>query len=72
MLNFHPGWMQSVIGSSAEPDAPYEELPDPEKVQFYTTPEHTAAGILRILDEPERFAGSVPAFINYHGDVMKY
>lgn len=72
VLNFHPGWMQSVIGSSAEPDAPFEELPDEDKVQFYTTPEHTAEGILHILDEPERFAGSVPAFINYHGDVMKY
>lgn len=72
VLNFHPGWMQSVIGCSAEPDAEFVELPNPEKVKFYTTPANTAAGILKILEEPERFSFSTPAFINYRGDAMRY
>lgn len=72
VLNFHPGWMQSVIGCPADPDAEYAELPTAEQVKFYTTPANTASGILHILDEPERFSYDKPAFINYHGDAMKY
>lgn len=72
VLNFHPGWMQSVIGSPADPEAPFVPLPGEEQVKFYTTPANTAAGILHILEEPERFSYDRPAFVNYHGDAMKY
>jgi NAD(P)-dependent dehydrogenase (short-subunit alcohol dehydrogenase family) len=72
VLNLHPGWMQSVIGGPAGPDAPMEELPSPQRVKFYTTPQETAAGFLKILDEPERFSGGQPGFVNYRGDRMAY
>ena len=71
VLNFHPGWMQSVIGSPAEPDAPFVSLPELSDVKFYVTPAQSAAGIIAILDEPERFSYDRPGFINYRGDQMK-
>ena len=70
VINLHPGWMQSVIGESAEPDAEYAEPAKPGEVKFYTTPEITARGFIKILDEPERFAGHMPGFVNYRGDYM--
>lgn len=72
VINFHPGWMQSVIGEPADPDAPYVEPARPGEVKYYTTPEITARGFLRILDEPERFAGRMPGFVNYRGDRMNW
>ena len=71
-INLHPGWMQSVIGESAKPDAPYCEPARPGEVKFYTTPEVTARGFLKILDEPERFSGHMPGFVNYRGDRMNW
>jgi Dehydrogenases with different specificities (related to short-chain alcohol dehydrogenases) len=72
VINLHPGWMQSVIGSSASADAEMVPMPEPGKVKFYTTPEITASGFIDILDEPERFASDKPGFVNYRGDVMRY
>lgn len=72
VINLHPGWMQSVIGSSASADAEMVSMPEPGKVKFYTTPEVTASGFIEILDEPERFSSDKPGFVNYRGDVMKY
>lgn len=72
VINLHPGWMQSVIGESAKPDAPYCEPARPGEVKFYTTPEVTARGFLKILDEPERFSGHMPGFVNYRGDRMNW
>lgn len=72
VLNLHPGWMQSVIGSSSAPDADFVELPKAEDVKFYTTPSNTAANFIRLIDEPERFFSDKPGFVNYKGDVMKY
>lgn len=72
VINLHPGWMQSVIGSSASADADMVQMPEPGKVKFYTTPEITARGFIEILDEPERFSSDKPGFVNYRGDVMKY
>ena len=72
VINLHPGWMQSVIGESIRKDAPFRELPKPGEVKFYTTPEITARGFIRILDEPERFSRHMPGFVNYRGDVMNW
>ena len=72
MINLHPGWMQSVIGEPAGPDAPYVEPAAPGEVKYYTTPEITARGFLKILDEPERFSGHMPGFVNYRGDRMNW
>ncbi len=72
VINLHPGWMQSVIGEPADADAPYVEPAKPGEVKFYTTPEITANGFLRILDEPERFSGHMPGFVNYRGDRMHW
>jgi NAD(P)-dependent dehydrogenase (short-subunit alcohol dehydrogenase family) len=72
VLNFHPGWMQSVIGAPVDKDAPFVELPDQKNVKFYTTPAMTAAGFLKILDEPERFSSTKPGFVHYRGDRMDY
>lgn len=72
VINLHPGWMQSVIGEPSDPDAPYTEPAEPGTVKFYTTPEITAEGFIRILDEPERFARHMPGFVNYRGDVMNW
>ena len=72
VINLHPGWMQSVIGEPADPDAPYVEPAKPGEVKFYTTPEITAKGFLCILDEPERFSGHMPGFVNYRGDRMHW
>ncbi|HIS30826.1 MAG TPA: SDR family NAD(P)-dependent oxidoreductase [Candidatus Limivivens intestinipullorum] len=72
VMNLHPGWMQSVIGESPDPDAPFVEPARPGTVKFYTTPEITAKGFLRILDEPERFSGHMPGFVNYRGDRMNW
>jgi NAD(P)-dependent dehydrogenase (short-subunit alcohol dehydrogenase family) len=72
VLNFHPGWMQSVIGAPVDAEAPYVELPNPQDVKFYTTPAITAEGFLKILDEPERFSSIKPGFVNYRGDRMDY
>ena len=72
VLNFHPGWMQSVIGSSADADASFVELPDNKDVKFYVTPAQSAEGIMKVLDEPERFSFARPGFINYRGDQMLY
>lgn len=72
VINLHPGWMQSVIGEPMDADAPYIEPAKPGGVKFYTTPEITAAGFLRILDEPERFSRHMPGFVNYRGDVMNW
>ena len=72
VINLHPGWMQSVIGEPADPDAPYAEPAAPGEVKYYTTPEITARGFLKILDEPERFSGHMPGFVNYRGDRMNW
>lgn len=72
VINLHPGWMQSVIGSSISADTEMEEMPEPGKVKFYTTPEITARGFIEILDEPDRFSSINPGFVNYRGDVMRY
>ncbi|MDR1569493.1 MAG: SDR family NAD(P)-dependent oxidoreductase [Oscillospiraceae bacterium] len=72
VLNIHPGWMQSVIGNPADPDAPYVPLPTLEQVKFQTTPERSAEGILHIAEEYDRFSGREPGFVNYLGDPMKY
>ncbi len=72
VLNFHPGWMQSVIGGPAGPDGPFVELPRVEDVKFYVTPAQSAEGIMKVLDEPERFSGKNPGFVNYRGDRMQY
>lgn len=72
VINLHPGWMQSVIGEPVDRDAPYVEPAKPGKVKFYTTPEITARGFIRILDEPERFSGHMPGFVNYRGDLMNW
>lgn len=72
VINLHPGWMQSVIGSSIDADAKPVEMPEPGKVKFYTTPEITAKGFMEILDEPERFSSNIPGFVNYRGDTMRY
>lgn len=72
VINLHPGWMQSVIGEPAGPDAPYAEPAAPGEVKYYTTPEITARGFLKILDEPERFSGHMPGFVNYRGDRMNW
>lgn len=70
VINLHPGWMQSVIGESVSPDAEYVQAPKPGEVKFYTTPAITAKGLIQILDEPERFSGHMPGFVNYRGDEM--
>lgn len=72
VINLHPGWMQSVIGEPADPDAPYVEPAKPGEVKYYTTPEITAKGFIRILDEPERFSRHMPGFVNYRGDEMHW
>jgi NAD(P)-dependent dehydrogenase (short-subunit alcohol dehydrogenase family) len=72
VLNLHPGWMQSVIGGPAGPESPSAELPSVKDIKFYTTPAESAAGFIKILDEPERFSGLRPGFVNYRGDVMQY
>ena len=72
VLNFHPGWMQSVIGGPAGPDGPFVELPRVEDVKFYVTPAQSAEGIMKVIDEPERFSGKNPGFVNYRGDRMQY
>lgn len=72
VINLHPGWMQSVIGNPADPDAPFVEPAKPGEVKFYTTPEITARGFIRILDEPERFSAHMPGFVNYRGDKMNW
>ncbi len=72
VINLHPGWMQSVIGEPTDPEAPYVEPAKPGEVKFYTTPEITANGFLKILDEPERFSGHMPGFVNYRGDHMHW
>ena len=72
VLNFHPGWMQSVIGSSNAPDAPFAALPDVQDAKFYITPAQSAEGIIKVLDEPERFSFAHPGFVNYRGDQMLY
>lgn len=72
VINLHPGWMQSVIGEPAGCDAPYVEPAKPGEVKFYTTPEITARGFIRILEEPERFSGRLPGFVNYRGDRMNW
>lgn len=72
VLNLHPGWMQSVIGHPADSAAPYVKPVNPGEAKFYTTPEITAEGFVRILDEPERFSGHMPGFVNYRGDRMNW
>lgn len=72
VINLHPGWMQSIIGKPADADAPFAEPAKSGEVKFYTTPEITAAGFLRILDEPERFSRHMPGFVNYRGDAMNW
>jgi len=72
VVNLHPGWMQSVIGGPAGPDAEMVELPTIQDVKFYVTPAESAAGIIAQLEEPERFDAHAPAYINYRGDVMNY
>lgn len=72
VINLHPGWMQSVIGEAADSNAPYVEPNKPGEVKFYTTPEITARGFVCILDEPERFSGHMPGFVNYRGDKMNW
>lgn len=72
VINLHPGWMQSVIGEPIDPDAPYVEPAAPGEVKFYTTPQITARGFIRILDEPERFSGRMPGFVNYRGDRLNW
>ena len=72
VINIHPGWMQSVIGEPTDPDAPYVEPAKPGEVKYYTTPDITARGIMQILEEPERFHGRLPGFVNYRGDRMQW
>jgi NAD(P)-dependent dehydrogenase (short-subunit alcohol dehydrogenase family) len=72
VINLHPGWMQSVIGSPCEADAEMVELPDHRDVKFYVTPAQSAAGFIKILDNPERFAIHNPGFVNFMGDMMVY
>lgn len=72
VINLHPGWMQSVIGGSPDSEASFVEPAKPGVVKFYTTPEITAKGFIRILDEPERFSGHMPGFVNYRGDKMNW
>lgn len=72
VINLHPGWMQSVIGEPTDPDAPYIEPAKPGEVKFYTTPEITARGFIKILEEPERFSRHMPGFVNYRGDSMNW
>lgn len=72
VINIHPGWMQSVIGDSVDANAPHVDPARPGSVKFYTTPDITARGILKILDEPERFSGRMPGFVNYRGDRMQW
>lgn len=72
VINLHPGWMQSVIGESIEAAAPYTEPAAPGTVKYYTTPEVTARGFVKILDEPERFTKHMPGFVNYRGDLMDW
>lgn len=72
VIYLHPGWMQSVIGEPADCDAPYVEPAEPGEVKYYTTPEITARGFIRILEEPERFSGRLPGFVNYRGDKMNW
>lgn len=72
VINLHPGWMQSVIGGPSDPDAPYAEPAKPGEIKYYTTPEITARGFIRILDEPERFSAHMPGFVNYRGDKMNW
>jgi NAD(P)-dependent dehydrogenase (short-subunit alcohol dehydrogenase family) len=71
VMNFHPGWMQSVIGSATDdPGEPFRELPT--GIRFYMTPERTAASIFELLKNPERFNSEKPAFLNFAGDRMKW
>jgi len=71
VMNFHPGWMQSVIGSATtDPDEPYRDLPT--GIRFYITPQQTASCIFELLKNPERFNSDKPAFINFAGDRMKW
>jgi NAD(P)-dependent dehydrogenase (short-subunit alcohol dehydrogenase family) len=71
VMNIHPGWMQSVIGSATDaPDENYIGLPI--GIRYYVTPEQTAASIVELLKNPERFNSDKPAFINFAGDRMKW
>ena len=72
VINIHPGWMQSVIGEPVGADAPHADPAKPGTVKFYTTPDITARGIVKILDEPERFSGRLPGFVNYRGDRLQW
>lgn len=72
VINVHPGWMQSVIGEPIDADAPYVEPAKPGEVKFYTTPEITAKGIVKLLQEPERFSARMPGYMTYRGDVLQY
>lgn len=70
VINLHPGWMQSVIGTSEAADAPF--VPLPEDIMFYNTPAMTASYFIEILDDPNRFSSDKPAFVNYRGDVLHW
>ncbi|MDR1530651.1 MAG: SDR family NAD(P)-dependent oxidoreductase [Clostridiales bacterium] len=72
VLNLHPGWMQSVIGSPVDADAPYVELPSVQDAKFYVTPATTAKSFIELIDEPERFSSGRPGFVNYRGDKIGY
>lgn len=71
VMNIHPGWMQSVIGS-ATTDADENFLELPTGIRFYVTPRQTASSIFELLKNPERFNSDKPAFINFAGDRMKW
>lgn len=71
VIDFHPGWMQSVIGSAtSDPNETMKELP--VGIRFYVTPEQTAARLFELLKEPERFNSDRPAFINSYGDRLSW
>lgn len=72
VINLHPGFMQSVIGSSSEADADMVQMPTLQDARFYVTPEESAAGFIEILDNPERFGNHNPGFVNFRGDLMVY
>lgn len=71
VMNFHPGWMQSVIGGCT--DSPDEEYFEPlEGARFMVTPAQTAASIFEHVKNPERFNTERPAFLTTYGDRMKW
>jgi NAD(P)-dependent dehydrogenase (short-subunit alcohol dehydrogenase family) len=72
LINFHPGFMQSVIGvADASPGMPHVEMA--QDIKYYTTPENTAQHIFQIIcGDHNRYVRDKPAFINYLGDPIEW